>query len=124
MIQVGDYGTTNVIEVIDLGMSIISGLKGAQADGKIDMNDISFLIPAFMALSPALQDINQVWLEVKDIQGAELDGIKNHIITKWSAIPGISTKWIRFVEAAFKIAEGVILGLDAYDDLREDSVEA
>lgn len=117
MVQVGDYGIKNVLEIIDLGMSVISGLKGAQSDGKIDMNDVSYLIPAFMALAPAIEDITEVWNEVKDIEGSELDEIKNHIITKWSAIPNINVKWIKFVEAAFKIAEGVILGFEAYEEV-------
>lgn len=123
MVQVGQYGIKETLEVIDFGMAIISGMYQAKADGKIDMNDIGFIMPAGMAAPAAFEGITEVMNEIKDLKEEEVVVIKNHVLTKWKAIPGINENWLKLVSASFKIAEGALEGLEAVKGMKKPVAE-
>ena len=120
MVQVGEHGIKETLEIVDLGMALISAVFQARADGKIDLNDVSYLMPAFMAFPAAITDIGQFMPEVKDLQAEEIEHIKNHVLTKWASIPGVKDNWIRLVGAAFKIGEGIYEGIQAVGDMKKE----
>jgi hypothetical protein len=64
-------GTPNTDEVIAAIAEGIKGYKSAASDGKLDWSDFGYLMPVFAKLGPAVDDINQVLPELKDLDAAE-----------------------------------------------------
>lgn len=67
------YDIKHVKAVVTLLARIYAALKGAKSDGKIDATDIQYLLPVFMTVGPALEDVKLVIPELKDLTITEKD---------------------------------------------------
>lgn len=64
-------GTPQTDEVIAAIAEGIKSYKAAAADGKIDWSDLGYIMPIMIKLGPAVQNIQMVLPELKDLDSAE-----------------------------------------------------
>ena len=62
-------------EVINLLAVFAKVIAAANADGKIDVNDLGLLVTVLPSISPAIDGISNVPSEIKDIDESELKEI-------------------------------------------------
>lgn len=99
-------GIKETLEVIDLGLLIGGAVTTAlKDDGKITFSDVPAFGPALFAVAPALDNVQAVVPELKDLDDKELAEIKNHIESR---IPDIGVKWLVVAK------ESLNIGVSAY----------
>ncbi len=74
----GQYGVKESKEVLALGFALGGALKSAKKDGKIDVSDIVYLLPAIQASSAALADLSLVPKELGELDVAEAVELLNY----------------------------------------------
>lgn len=104
-------GIKNTLEVIDLGMAISGAVVSSMKDGKVDSADVPNLFPLFPVLMPAIEDLDQIPTELSDIDAAELETIKDHILTK---LPAIGGEWMTFASECLKAGIALYRAIKAY----------
>lgn len=75
VVQTGAYGTKNINELLDLAEEGLDDTKAALSDGKITLLDLPKFVGVITKIGPALEGIDQVWPEVKDIQADEMTAV-------------------------------------------------
>lgn len=83
-----DTGIKNTQEVITLAVALGLAINGAREDGDINAGDVGRLIAVVPTVAPALSDIDKIPAELRDLDSAELEVIKNQVI---SAVGRISS---------------------------------
>lgn len=73
--QVANVGIKETQEVAELVSEVVKGIIAARKDGKWDAADIAHLLPVFGKLGPALENFNQVGVEIKDLDAGEISSI-------------------------------------------------
>ena len=92
----------NTLEVIDFGMAIAQGVFGAlKDDGKITIGDLPQLMPALVAMPAAIEGIDQLPAELKDLDEKEVTLIRDHVLAK---LPDVGEKWGVVAKEAITIA--------------------
>lgn len=81
-------GIKNTQEIISLAVSLSLAVKGAQADGKINAADVGQLISVVPTIAPALEGINEIPHELKDLDAEELETIKSQVMSAVGQISG------------------------------------
>lgn len=71
-------GIENLKELVTLGAGLHRAYNAAKADGKIDFADTGHLIPLIPVINPALQDIDKVDDEIKDLDANEAEQLLVH----------------------------------------------
>jgi hypothetical protein len=99
----------NLKEVVVMAARGANGVIQAKKDGKIDAADIGYLIPLAQAIGPAIEGIDQVIPEMKDLSEAELKELLEAVKTE---VPSLAeeAKLMLQVEACLKLvgaAKGV-----------------
>jgi len=69
----------NTLELIDLVTSIAKTIKDANADGTVDVNDLTLLIGLFPTLGPAISGITDIPAELQDLDEAEVTRISESV---------------------------------------------
>lgn len=64
-------GISGIKAVLSFPLSIHMGYDKAQADGKIDVTDVGYLMDPVMKLVPAVQNSKQALEEIKDLDDSE-----------------------------------------------------
>lgn len=102
-------GIVETLQVIDFGLTIGKGIGQSMTDdGKITLADLPKFLPALMAVPAAIEGIQLVPVEVKDLDTAELEEIKTHIMQGAAEIPGLDAKWMSVADGALKIGFGAM----------------
>lgn len=70
-----NVGIKETQEVAELVVEVVKGIQAARKDGKWDAADIAFLLPVFGKLGPALENFNQVGVEIKDLDAEEIKSL-------------------------------------------------
>ena len=81
-------GFKNTQELIFLLVSLGLAVKNANADGQINAADLGQLITVVPTISPALEGVNQIPHELKDLDAEELETIKSQVISAVGQISG------------------------------------
>lgn len=68
-------GNKETKDVLALGFAFAKAYKAAKADGQVNSMDLPLLVSAFPALGPALEGIDQVPAELKDLDLEEVGDI-------------------------------------------------
>jgi len=66
-----NLGIGNLKSELDLGLAIVSMMKQAKADGKVDAADLGLLLQLIPVVGPAAGGLSQVVPELKDLSEAE-----------------------------------------------------
>lgn len=66
-------GVKNVLEVVNFAIALEKAISQAKADGKIGIEDAALLFPVVPLLAPAIDEIDQIPAELKDLDEAELE---------------------------------------------------
>lgn len=92
------YGISETKDVVKLIMSISNGVQKSLADdGKLTIGDIGNFTDAVFKLVPAIQGIEKVPHEIKDLDASEIEELKNLVL---SEMPEVGEKWSIIVENA------------------------
>ena len=70
-----NVGIKETQEVAELVVEVVKGIQAARKDGKWDAADIAFLLPVFGKLGPALENFNQVGVEIKGLDAEEIKSL-------------------------------------------------
>ena len=97
----------NTKEIVSLVSALVQAYISAKSDGKIDLNDIAFLIGILPRLNPAIDDIKEVTGELKDLDESETKEVVNAIKDIVGELA--DEKCIELAEEAIKI------GIAAYE---------
>ena len=96
------YDIKNTKEVVMLAFALGNAIKQANADGKVGYEDIGLLMTVIPSFGPAFEDISKVPAELKDLDAAEAQELREMVASKFGEI----------VDNA-KLVEQVNLGLEA-----------
>jgi len=81
-------GITNTLEVVALFSSLGVAFNGAKADGTINAADLGQLINIVPTIGPAIEGIGEIPAELKDLEPAEIETLKNRVISVVGQISG------------------------------------
>lgn len=59
-------------EALIFGARVIKAVSAAQADGKIDLSDLTQLVPVGMAVGDAVEGYEKIWDEIQDLDDSEI----------------------------------------------------
>lgn len=105
--------TKELKEALDLVLGGISVVGQAKADGKIDMNDLAFLIQLMPKIGPALDGVGEIPSEVSDLSAEEVADMASHVMARL-AVDDAKAKAL--ISGGFKVIGGaveIIKGLKA-----------
>lgn len=71
----GKHGVDALKSIVDLGMAVAGFVKNASLDGKIDLNDIGFLIPIIPTLGPFFEKLGTIDDEFLEIDKDDEDNL-------------------------------------------------
>lgn len=99
MTEVAKVGIKDLLEIIGLGLQITIDITESFADdGKFTWSDSFNFRDSILLVPGALEGVENVWAQAKDIDSDELLEIKNFILKNGSAIPGVESKWLQIAE--------------------------
>ena len=102
-----EYGLKETKEVLDLMFAGGQAVKSALADGKLDLNDVGFLMPVVMSAGPALEDMSLVPKEFGDLDAEEAKELLQYAKTKLD--PMLSDEQLKMkVEKGLKLAFALV----------------
>lgn len=109
------FGIKETKEVIALVLDIALAFVAAKTDdGVINTADLPKFLAPVMEIPQAVEGITQIPAELKDFHESEMAEIKDYVIQKAAAIPGIETKWLKVASGCLTIARGGIEIWDAF----------
>lgn len=79
---VAPVGTKEVKDVLDLALAIGTVIKQVMADGKVGLDDVSAFLTLIPAIGPAVEKIDQLPAEFKDLTEAEALDLVAHVMAK------------------------------------------
>jgi hypothetical protein len=92
------YGIDETKDVVKLLMSVAKGVQKSLADdGKLTFGDLGNFTDAIFKLVPAIQGIEKVPHELKDLDASEVEQLKNLVLAE---MPEVGDKWTIIVENA------------------------
>lgn len=107
------FGTKNTEEVLVFLFSLGNAVKLAKGnDGKIDINDATFLLPVIPTLAPALAEIESVKDELADLEHEELERLAKVVAMRVGQLIGKE-------EMLVKIEKGLAVALALIDFTKE-----
>ena len=80
------YGTKETKEALDFVFAGVGAFKNAMSDGKLDLNDVGFLMPLVLAAGPAFTDITKIPKELGDLSAAEGKELMEHVRKKLDGV--------------------------------------
>lgn len=105
----GQYGVVEAKEVFDLGFSLVSAVKSAKEnDGKIDFKDLPLLALVVPNVGAALDKINMVPSELKDLDEADAKDLLAHAAAKLGMAvedPALEAKVVVCLKVVLSFAE-------------------
>jgi len=75
-------GTKELKDVLDLALAVGTVIKQVMADGKVGLEDVSTFLTLIPAIGPAVEKIDQIPGELKDLTEAELAELVSHVMAK------------------------------------------
>ncbi len=102
-------GVKETKELISLGIALEKAVVAAKADGKIDINDLPLLLAVLPKLQPAIDGIDQIPAELKDLSAPEAADVVAYVMAELAIGEG------KAKEVALK---AVALGVAALDLFR------
>lgn len=75
-----EKGVVQVQEVADLLLAVVKGVKAVKADGKVDLADLGQLVALAPSLIAAVDKIDEVPAELKDLSEAEATALAGHLV--------------------------------------------
>lgn len=75
-----ETGVVQTQEVADLIIAVVNGIKAVKADGKVDLSDLGQLVALAPSLIAAVDKIDQVPVELKDLSEAEAAALGAHLV--------------------------------------------
>lgn len=94
-------GISELKDVLELGLQIsIDVMESLSDDGKLDWTDSFNFKDSVFLVPDAIEGIDKVWAEIKDLDSNEILEIKAFILTKAAAIDGIEERWLAVAENA------------------------
>jgi len=106
------YGVQETKEVLDLMFAGGGAVKSALADGKLDLNDLAYLMPVVMSAGPAFQDISKVPKELGDLDEDEAKDLVAYMSQKLGPLvpePVLKEKIEKGLKLALSLAEFLIV---------------
>lgn len=95
------HGLKETKEILKFILGLGVGVDNSLGDGKIDVDDFGFLLPALLSAGEAFKDISKVPQELKDLSASELEELSDFIKQEFS----LKNKNIeRLVEAGLGIS--------------------
>lgn len=94
-------GITELKEVVDFAIDAMGAVKEIAADGKLGLSDIGAVIKLAKMASPAIQGIDKVPAELKDLSPEEATQLVAHVVAKLAVDDARATK---IAEASLKLA--------------------
>lgn len=94
-------GIKETKEVVRFGCAILNACGKSMQNGQIDLKDIYHFLGVYRLANDALQGIEKVPAELKDLDQKELETIKTLIISEFD-IPQEEAE--QFIESGLKIA--------------------
>lgn len=79
---VAPVGTKEVKDVLDLALAVGTVIKQVMADGKVGLDDVSAFLTLIPAIGPAVEKIDQLPAEFKDLTEAEALDLVAHVMAK------------------------------------------
>ena len=79
---VAPVGTKEVKDVLDLALAVGTVIKQVMADGKVGLDDVSAFLTLIPAIGPAVEKIDQLSAEFKDLTEAEALDLVAHVMAK------------------------------------------
>lgn len=99
-------GTKELKELLSFIVRLVFTGKDAMADGKINLWDASKFFTAFTAAIPAINGLDQVYKELKDLEEWEVEDLKEYIIQEFELEDGKASAVIEnCLEAALSIGK-------------------
>lgn len=106
------HGTPETDQVVDLIVATYKAVQQARADGKLDMNDVSFLMPVFPLVVPAIDKIQNIPAELLDLDTAE----GGALLARAAALLGEQPEKVKLIaEGAIEVVAG---GLKIFRGIR------
>lgn len=102
----GQYGVKESKEVLDLGFAVGQALKNAKADGKVDVADLVYLLPAIQVAGPAMSNLALVPKELGELDAADAAELMSHASVKVAGLVDDEHKK-KVVNAALKVGLAV-----------------
>ena len=99
------YDITETKELLDFVFTLLTSADKALSDGKFDYNDIMVIIPAFMKLGPAINDINKIPKELLDLDKEEMEELKAFVHDKFDIA---NDKLEMMIKKAFEIVFTIV----------------
>ena len=98
-------GIKETLEVLDFILDLTGGFyKSIKNDGKFTAEDIANFLPALVSLPAAIEGFSLVLPELKDLNDAEMEQIKDKVINKLGGVIGIEEKWLVVAQESINIA--------------------
>jgi hypothetical protein len=78
----GSFGVKATKEALDCAFAVVSAFQLANADGKINFNDVVFVIPIFPTIGPVVADAALIPKELGELDAAEEADLMEYAATK------------------------------------------
>lgn len=104
-------GVQNTKEVLALVLAGVQVVKSAQADGKIDANDLGQLLTLIPTVGPAIDGIAEVPKEIGDLSGEELAELVAYISAHQALADDAKIKAV--ISGGLKVVAGALEVINA-----------
>ena len=86
--MVAKTGITNTLECLELLQAVLGAFTKALSDGKVDIRDMPVLLALIGPLNKAIQGVQEVWPELKDLDDAERAQVWTKLQEVFKSVPG------------------------------------
>lgn len=99
-------------EMLDFAMALVKAGADAEADGKIDLNDVALLFPLFPAAQAAFQGVGQIPSELASMSDEDAAQLIAHVM---SGLAVSDPKARQVIDASLKFLSS---GYDLYKAIK------
>lgn len=100
------FSTKETKEVLAFAFKFAGVIKSANADGKIDFNDMGLFFTIIPSLGPAFENISNVPKELKELSPGEVAELENLIVTEVGVLVS-KEKVIAQINAGLKLVHSM-----------------
>ena len=112
-------GIKETKEALVFGARLVKAASGAMADGKLDLGDLTQLVPVAIAAGDAIEGYDKIWDEMQDLDASEIAELRATVDAELGS--GAYDKMGKHIlKAGIEVAAAV----DAFKDMDQDAAPA
>lgn len=104
-------GTQELTAILDLVLTLVGIAKDVEADGKIDITDLAFVMRAIPKIDPAFKNMSQAPVELKDLDAKEAAELVSYtaanLVVKDEHAKAIVTQGLKVLQEMYSLYKAV-----------------